>query len=175
MEKEKLVFLQEKAKKLRYDVIEMIGRFGVGHIGGCMSVMDALTAIYYDKGNMDAKDPKKQDRDRVVMSKGHAGPAMYAVLRDKGYFPEDWIGTLNKNGKRRKATSTIPQVLLPTRIVSLGFKPDSDNTVELYMDGGWQFSFRIHNASTMVESSLKFDIQIIGMPTTIVTINCRWK
>ena len=98
MEKEKLAFLQEKAKKLRYDVIEMIGRFGVGHIGGCMSVMDALTAIYYDKGNMDAKDPKKQDRDRVVMSKGHAGPAMYAVLRDKGYFPEDWIGTLNKNG-----------------------------------------------------------------------------
>lgn len=84
-------------------------------------------------------------------------------------------GTLNKDGKRNKASSTIPQVLLPKRIVSLDFKPGSDNTVELYMDGGWQFSFRIHNASTMVESSLKFDIQIIGMPTTIVTINCRWK
>lgn len=84
-------------------------------------------------------------------------------------------GALNKNGKRHKATSTIPQVLLPTRIVSLDFKPGSDNTVELYLDGGWQFSFRIHNASTMVESSLKFDIQIIGMPTTIVTINCRWR
>ena len=84
-------------------------------------------------------------------------------------------GTLNQNGKRRKATSSIPRILLPTRIVSLGFKPDSDNTVELYMDGGWQFSFRIHNASTMVESSLKFDIQIIGMPTTIVTISCSWK
>lgn len=84
-------------------------------------------------------------------------------------------GTLNKDGKRSKASSTIPQVLLPTRIVSLDFKPDSDNTIELYMDGGWQFSFRIHNASTMVEPSLKFDIQIIGMPTTIVTINCRWK
>lgn len=84
-------------------------------------------------------------------------------------------GTLNKNGKKSKASSIIPQVLLPTRIVSIDFKPGSDNTVELYMDGGWQFSFRIHNASTMVESSLKFDIQIIGMPTTIVTINCRWK
>lgn len=84
-------------------------------------------------------------------------------------------GTLNKNGKRSEATFKIPKVLLPTRIVSLDFKPGSDNTVELYMDGGWQFSFRIHNASTMVESSLKFDIQIIGMPTTIVTINCRWK
>lgn len=84
-------------------------------------------------------------------------------------------GTLNKNGKRNKAKSTIPRVLLPTRIVSLDFKPGSDNTIELYLDGGWQFSFRIHNASTMVESSLKFDIQIIGMPTTIVTINCRWR
>lgn len=84
-------------------------------------------------------------------------------------------GTLNKNGKRNKAKSTIPKVLLPSRIVSLDLKPNSDNTIELYMDGGWQFSFRIHNASTMVEPSLKFDIQIIGMPTTIVTINCRWK
>lgn len=84
-------------------------------------------------------------------------------------------GTLNKNGKKCKATSTIPQVLLPTRIVSLDFEPDSDTSVELYMDGGWQFHFRIHNAATMVEPSLKFDTQIIGMPTTIVTINCRWK
>ena len=84
-------------------------------------------------------------------------------------------GTLNKNGKRNKAKVTIPRVLLPTRIVSLDFKPGSDNTIELYLDGGWQFSFRIHNASTMVESSLKFDVQIIGMPTTIVTINCRWR
>jgi len=84
-------------------------------------------------------------------------------------------GTLNKNGKREKAKSSIPHVLLPSRIVSIDFKPGSDNTIELYMDGGWQFSFRIHNASTMVESSLKFDIQIIGMPTTIVTINCLWR
>lgn len=84
-------------------------------------------------------------------------------------------GTLNKSGIRKKPKSTIPHVLLPSRIVSLEFKPGSDNTIELYMDGGWQFSFRIHNASTMVESSLKFDIQIIGMPTTIVTINCRWR
>lgn len=84
-------------------------------------------------------------------------------------------GTLNKDGKRNKTSSKIPRVLLPTRIVSLDFKPDSNNTIELYMDGGWQFSFRIHNASTKVETSLKFDIQIIGMPTTIVTINCKWK
>lgn len=49
------------------------------------------------------------------------------------------------------------------------------NTVELYMDGGWQFTFRIHNAETYVIPSLKFDIQIVGMPTAIITINCLWK
>ena len=63
-----------------------------------MSVMDALTVIYYDKANVDPSNPKKQDRDRVIMSKGHAGPAMYAVLADLGYYPKEWMTTLNRNG-----------------------------------------------------------------------------
>lgn len=83
-------------------------------------------------------------------------------------------GTLNKAGKH-KPKEAVPVVPLPTRIVSLDFKPNSTNTVELYMDGGWQFSFRIHNAATKVETSLKFDVQIVGMPATIITINCMWK
>ena len=84
-------------------------------------------------------------------------------------------GTLNKPSKKHKPVRIIPVVSLPTRIVHFEFKPNSNNTLELYMDGGWTFSFRIHNASTTVEPSLKFDIQIIGMPTTILTINCIWK
>lgn len=84
-------------------------------------------------------------------------------------------GTLNKPSKIRKPKLTIPIVNLPTRIVNIDFKPGSKNTVELYLDNGWQFSFRIHNASTKVETSLKFDIQIIGMPTTIISIDCKWK
>lgn len=84
-------------------------------------------------------------------------------------------GTLNQSSKSAKPAIEIPITNLPTRIVSLEFKPSSKNTVELYMDNGWQFSFRIHNASTLVETSLKFDIQIIGMPTTIISINCSWK
>lgn len=83
-------------------------------------------------------------------------------------------GTLNKASKSKMPRRTIPISLLPTRIVSLDIKPNSSNTAELYMDNGWQFSFRIHNASTKVEPSLKFDIQIIGMPTTIISINCPW-
>lgn len=84
-------------------------------------------------------------------------------------------GNLNKSSKTTKPKIVIPRAYLPTRIVSLCFKPNSTNTVEMYMDGGWQFSFRIHNASTKVETSLKFDIQIVGMPATIISINCSWK
>ncbi len=98
MENAKLKFLEEKALKLRHDAIEIIGRFGVGHIGGVMSVMDALAVIYYDKAKIDPKNPKMVDRDRIVMSKGHAGPAMYAVLADLGYYPQEWTKTLNQNG-----------------------------------------------------------------------------
>ena len=84
-------------------------------------------------------------------------------------------GTLNKEGIKRKRSAKLPIASLPTRIVSLEFRPGSKNTLELYLDRGWQFSFRIHNEATKVETSLKFDIQIIGMPTTIISIDCKWK
>ena len=84
-------------------------------------------------------------------------------------------GTLNQASKNAEPNTKIPVVNLPTRIIAIDFKPESKTTVELFMDEGWQFSFRIHNASSKVEPSLKFDIQIVGMPTTIITINCMWK
>ena len=90
------------------------------------------------------------------------------------------IQTYNLHGKLNQASRgmapkiEVPVAYLPTRIVSLDFKPNSTNTAELYMDGGWQFSFRIHNAATKVETSLKFDVQIVGMPTTIISIDCKW-
>lgn len=83
-------------------------------------------------------------------------------------------GTLAQPSQERTSTIMIPIATLPTRIIHLDFVPNKNNTVELYMNGGWQFSFRIHNANTYVETSLKFDIQIIGMPTAIITINCHW-
>ena len=84
-------------------------------------------------------------------------------------------GTLNRAGKHSKPARLVPITALPTRIVSLDFKPNSTNTVELYMDNGWQFSFRIHNAATKVEPSLKFDIQLIGLPVTILSLQCSWQ
>ena len=84
-------------------------------------------------------------------------------------------GELNKNGQKEKATLIIPKADLPTEIISLRFKPDSKSTAELYFNNGWSLSFRIHNASTIVEPSLKFDIQFLGVPANIITINCRWQ
>lgn len=83
-------------------------------------------------------------------------------------------GTLNKTAKKQKPKKIVPISTLPTKIVAFDFKTGSSNTLEMYLDNGWQFSFRIHNASTKVESSLKFDIQIIGMPASIITINSYW-
>lgn len=83
-------------------------------------------------------------------------------------------GTLNQQGCNCKTNINVPTTVLPTRIVSLGYKLGSKNTLELRLDYGWQFSFRIHNASTKVETSLKFDIQIIKMPETVVSIDRQW-
>ena len=88
--------------------------------------------------------------------------------------PFNLHGTLNKSSKNKKPFFIIPIANLPTRIISLDMKPGSTNTVELYLDNGWQFNFRIHNASTNVEASLKFDVQIVGVPTNIISINCSW-
>lgn len=83
-------------------------------------------------------------------------------------------GTLNKPSQAKVSAITVPIVNLPTEIVEVRFKPGSSNTIEMYLNNGWQLSFRIHNAKTEVEPSLKFDIQFIGMPITILTIECRW-
>jgi len=89
--------------------------------------------------------------------------------------PYNLRGTLNKASKERKPKIILPVTELPTRIVGAEFKPDSTTTVELYMDKGWQFALRIHSAETNVIPSLKFDVQIIGMPATIICIDCKWE
>ena len=83
-------------------------------------------------------------------------------------------GTLNKPSEMKISAITVPVVELPTRLVALEFKPDSENTVEMYLDNGWQLSFRIHSAKRTVEPSLKFDVQFIGMPVSVLNIECRW-
>lgn len=84
-------------------------------------------------------------------------------------------GELNRSGRKTAAAILIPKASLPTEIVRLRIKPNSKNTAELYLNNGWQLSFRIHNASTIVEPSLKFDIQLLGVPSSVLVINCQWR
>lgn len=90
--------LEKKATELRKDIVTMICKSKSGHPGGSLSVIDILTALYYDVMNIDVANPKKEDRDRFVLSKGHAAPALYAVLADKGYFDKEVLGTLRQFG-----------------------------------------------------------------------------
>lgn len=98
MDKEELKRLEDKANEIRKMTIDTIGYLGVGHIGGALSVVDVLTILYYKYMDVSPVDPKKKDRDKLVLSKGHAGPALYSVLAGKGFFPKEWLHTLNKGG-----------------------------------------------------------------------------
>lgn len=84
-------------------------------------------------------------------------------------------GTLNLPSKTQAPTLEVPVIDLPTSLLYIGFKPKSKTTVIMSFDNGWQFSFRIHNAKDIVESSLKFDIQIAGIPADVdVKFDCKW-
>ena len=90
--------LEKIAREIRILTVKCIASLGSGHIGGSMSIVDVLTALYYKEMNVDPKNPLMEGRDRLVVSKGHAGPAVYATLAHKGYFPESELYTLNKYG-----------------------------------------------------------------------------
>ena len=91
-----LAMQQEKAKQLRADIIKMLYLCQSGHPGGSLSLVEMLMAIYYNTAHVDPKNPKWEDRDRIVLSKGHGCPAQYAILADLGFFPREDLWTLRK-------------------------------------------------------------------------------
>jgi transketolase len=89
--------LTEKSRQIRIDILKAVHKAGKGHIGGAFSIVEILVSLYY--GNIlkfDSKDPKWDSRDRFILSKGHAGVALYAVLADLDYFPKEELDFLNK-------------------------------------------------------------------------------
>ena len=89
---------KEKETQLSMDIVKMIYQAGSGHVGGSLSVLDILIALYYDVIKKDPENPSWEERDRVILSKGHACPAQYAILADLGYFPKEDLATLRKFG-----------------------------------------------------------------------------
>ncbi len=90
--------LEDLAKEARRIVMRMIGSLGKGHVGGSLSIVDLLVVLYYEQMRVDPQNIRMANRDRLVMSKGHAGPALYALLTMKGYFDRSEITTLNQPG-----------------------------------------------------------------------------
>lgn len=96
MEKKEIEFLEEKSRHIRYLIMDEIGKLGAGHVGGCLSAVEALVILYNKVMDIDPSNPDMEGRDRFVLSKGHAGPALYAVLADRGFFDVCELDTLNK-------------------------------------------------------------------------------
>ena len=88
------------AAEWRYVITDMICRAGSGHIGGALSLVEIVMTLYYRVMKIDPKNPSWPDRDRLICSKGHAGPVIYVALAYKNYFPASWLATLNADGTR---------------------------------------------------------------------------
>lgn len=102
--------LESIAKNIRRSIVSMICEAKSGHPGGSLSIVDILTALYYDEMNIDPTKPKMEGRDRFVLSKGHAAPALYAVLAEKGYFPKEELMTLRKFGSHLQGHPDMKKV-----------------------------------------------------------------
>ena len=100
MDKTELLDLQRFAAEIRLETMREVATRGFGHLAGSLSVVDLLAVLYGKEMRYDPKNPQWEDRDMLVMSKGHAGPAVYATLAMKGFFPMDWLKTLNQPGTK---------------------------------------------------------------------------
>ena len=85
--------LEKMAKKVRLGIIEAVYSNQSGHPGGSLSIADIMTALYFNEMNIDNENPKWEDRDRLVLSKGHCAPALYSTLANRGYFPVEDLKT----------------------------------------------------------------------------------
>ena len=96
MEQTKLTELKKHAAAVRLGILDGTHAAKSGHPGGSLSIADVITYLYFEEMNVDPKDPHAADRDRLVLSKGHTAPALYAVLAEKGYFPKEDLLTLRQ-------------------------------------------------------------------------------
>lgn len=96
IEQSKIEYFQKRANNVRKNIIEMVYSAASGHPGGSLSVADILIVLYFYEMSIDVNNPKNENRDRLVLSKGHCSPALYSVLAEKGFIPEKDLKTFRK-------------------------------------------------------------------------------
>ena len=130
--------LREIAKNVRIDALKGIHAAGAGHPGGSLSVTDILVTLYFNIMNVDPKDPDMEGRDRLVLSKGHAAPALYATLAHRGYFEPSELLTLRKMGSRLQGHPSMelcPGIEMSTGSLGQGFSAAVGMAVADKIDG----------------------------------------
>lgn len=123
MENNKLLGLKRLANSVRFGIIEGVYNAACGHPGGSLSIADILTYLYFEEMNVDPKNPKWDDRDRFVLSKGHTAPALYATLAERGFFEKEELKTLRKTASRLQGhpdMKGVPGVDMSTGSLGLG-------------------------------------------------------
>ncbi len=130
--------LKEKARVLRIAILEMLTEAGSGHTGGSLSAADIATALYFYKMRHNPKDPKWRERDRFILSKGHAAPLLYAALALSGYFDKQLLKTLRKLGsplQGHPCSKTLPGVEISTGSLGQGLSIANGIAMGLKLDG----------------------------------------
>ena len=139
--------LERRANEMRSDIVSMIAEAGSGHPGGSLSSADILTALYF--GGVLEHDPARPDwdeRDRFILAKGHAAPALYAVLAQAGYFPREELLTLRKLGTRLQGhpdSNLVPGVEVSTGSLGQGLSVAAGLAAGLKLDGKTQSVFAL--------------------------------
>jgi len=131
--------LKELAKGFRVDIIEMLQKAGSGHPGGSLSAIDIVTALYFHQMRHDPKNPQWLERDRFVLSKGHAAPAIYAALAGAGYFPKAELGKLRHQGamlQGHPVTTSTPGVEACTGSLGQGLSIAQGMAMASRLEGG---------------------------------------
>lgn len=133
---------KQKANAMRKDIIEMIHEAGSGHPGGSLSCTDILAALYFgDVMTYDPAHPASDARDRFILAKGHAAPALYAALAEAGFFPKDELKTLRKLGSRLQGhpdSKLLPGVEVSTGSLGQGLSVAAGLAAGLRLKGGDQ-------------------------------------
>ena len=129
--------LREIARQVRFHVIDMVHHVQSGHIGGSLSATEILTALYFEIMNIDPDNPKWPDRDRLLMSKGHACPVLYASLALRGFFPVEELHTLRQFESRLQGHPVIktPGVDMTTGSLGIGFGISVGMAMEAKLSG----------------------------------------
>ncbi len=130
--------LESKAKHIRRKIVEMVAAAGSGHPGGSLSAADIVTALYYNVMRIDPTKPDWPDRDRFVLSKGHAAPVLYAALAGRGYFPEEDLLSLRKLGSPLQGhpdMKKLPGVEMSTGSLGQGLSAANGMALAAKLDG----------------------------------------